>query len=380
MSEEPVVDPSKHEPRRAVPVGIAIGAIAVSALVALLVIRAEARTNHVALAASPKPVTAVEAKSASFRPTRHYVGTIEPWVAASVGPQLVSAYVDTVLVRPGATVRRGDVLATLDCKSASAASQAVASQARAIDARQRAQASEAARYQGLLDGGFVSPNDLEMRRATVSSEEAELAAARARLVGTTLEVDDCVLRAPFDGEVATRTIDPGAFVRPGVPIVSVVDRHVVRYVADVPEADFPHVKVGIPIRIRLVSVNREVGGPISRVTPAADAQTRTLRFEVDLPDDQHAIPVGTTGEATLDVGEPIAATEIPLSAAAVRNDHASVFVVEGDVAHQRSFAVTGERDGSLFVATALPAGARVVTEGRALLKDGDRVRAKAATP
>jgi len=37
-------------------------------------------------------------------------------------------------------------------------------------------------------------------------------------------VSDCVLRAPFDGEIATRLVDPGAFVRPGTSIVSVIDR------------------------------------------------------------------------------------------------------------------------------------------------------------
>ena len=38
---------------------------------------------------------------------RMYVGRLDPWIAASVGPQFVSAYVDTVLVRPGAVVKRG---------------------------------------------------------------------------------------------------------------------------------------------------------------------------------------------------------------------------------------------------------------------------------
>jgi len=43
--------------------------------------------------------------------------------------------------------------------------------------------------------------------------------------------------------------------------------------------------------------------------------------------------------------------------------------------------VKGERGGRLYLDPSLPAGARVVTEGRALLKDGDRVEAKLdATP
>ncbi len=60
---------------------------------------------------------------------------MEPWVEASVGPQYISAYVATVLVRPGDTVKRGQVLATLDCSNPNAATRAVEMQARAADAR-----------------------------------------------------------------------------------------------------------------------------------------------------------------------------------------------------------------------------------------------------
>ena len=69
-------------------------------------------------------VTVIVARETTFRDRRRYVGTLRPWIEASVGPQYISVYVDTVLVRPGATVRRGDVIATLDCRNASASSQA----------------------------------------------------------------------------------------------------------------------------------------------------------------------------------------------------------------------------------------------------------------
>jgi hypothetical protein len=108
-----------------------------------------------------------------------------------------------------------------------------------------------------------------------------------------------------------------------------------------------------------------------------------VHFEVDLPDPDRSIPVGTTGEVSLDVGQPEPATEIPLHAASVRGSKATVFVIEGEVAHARTLAVKGELGGSLFVETALSPGAQLVTEGRALLNDGDRVTAKveaAATP
>src|ERR1700690_2249321 len=123
-----------------------------------------------------------------YRETRTYVGTLRPWVEANVGPQFVSAYIDTVLVRPGATVKRDEVLATLDCRNASASSQAVAAEARAIDARQHAFAHESARIRTLLDGGFVSPNEAEQKSAQSAAEEAQLASQRAKLASTRLEV------------------------------------------------------------------------------------------------------------------------------------------------------------------------------------------------
>jgi RND family efflux transporter MFP subunit len=359
-----------------VPVALSAATLGVLAGGALLIRRAESKTNDVALASSPKPVTVTVARAQSYQATRVYVGTLEPWLTANVGPQLVSAYVDTVLVRPGTVARRGDVLATLDCRDRSAESQAVAGEARAIDARQKALASEAARLHTLLAGNFVSPNEAEQKVAQSDAEHAKLDAMRAKLSQKSLEVSDCILRAPFDGEVATRTIDPGAFVRPGIPIVSLVDRSTVRLVADVPEVDFDVVAPGRKVRIEVAATRRSLVGEISRRAPNADATTRTIHFEVDLSDPERHIPTGTTGEVHLAVGEPVPATVIPVYAASVRGKKATLFVIEGEVAHARTVRVLGEANGQLFLAADLPPGALVVAEGRALLSDGDHVRVK----
>jgi membrane fusion protein (multidrug efflux system) len=369
-----------HEQRAgrslAVPVVIVVGVVLVLVVGGALVWRAHSQINTVALASAPKPVTVVAARSATFRESRTYVGTLRPWVEASVGPQFISAYVDAVLVRPGATVQRGEVLATLDCRNASASSQAVADEARAIDARQQALAHESARVQTLLDGGYVSPNEAEQKSALSVAEDAQLASQRAKLASTRLEVGDCVLRAPFDGEIGTRTVDPGAFVRPGTAIVSVVDRSTVRMTFDVPESDFATVAPGTAVSIHVIATDRTVSGTIARRSPSADPETRTVHTEIDLVDPGREIPVNTTGEVKIDVGAPVQATAIPLIAASIAGSNATVFRVEEDVSRKTTVAVLGERGGDLFVASALPPGARVVTEGRATLTDGDRVRVK----
>lgn len=346
-------------------------------LLALLHTRARQQTNQVALSSQPKGVTVIAAAFAKYRPSRRYVGTVAPWLEARIGPQLTSAYVDTVLVRPGDRVRRSQVLATLDCRNASEQSRALAMQARALHATQEALAKETGRVSGLLEGGYVSPNEVDRRVADSASKQAELLAANARLARASLEVDDCVLRAPFDGEVADRFLDPGAFARPGSPVLSVVDREQVRIVLDVPETDCAVVEPGSEAKIRFLALGTTMVGKIARRAPAADSATRTIHAEIDLLDAQRKLPVGTTAELTLSVGEAIDASELPLRAASIRGDQATLFVLAGDIAHKRKVPVLGEALGSLFVPKqALAQGDLVVTEGRALLSEGDRVQSK----
>jgi membrane fusion protein, multidrug efflux system len=367
---------AEHKRPSKVPIGIAAGVLGILLIGGLMMWRADARTNKVALSSGPKPVTVVRAKPAMYRPTRTYVGTLQPWVEASVGPQLVAAYVDTVLVRPGASVKRGEVIATLDCREANASTKAIAARARALDARQQAVQHEAARTQGLLDGGFVSPNEAEQKTAQSTSEAAQVESERANLARSSLEVNDCIMRAPFNGEIAQRSTDPGAFVRPGNTIVTVVDRSTVRMTADAPETDFDVVAAGTKVSVHVYATNKDFPGTITRRSPAADPSTRTVHFEIDMPDPNRLIPVGTTGEVHIQVGTPAPATEVPLYAATVRGSKGTVFVVDQGIAHSRTVAIDGEAGGSLFLDPSLAAGTPVVTEGRALLEDGDKVAAK----
>jgi RND family efflux transporter MFP subunit len=341
----------------------------------LLYLRASSRVSKTALADQPKGVATATARAGTYRQVARYVATVEPWIEARLGPQFVSAYVESVNVRPGAVVRKGQVLATLDCRNAAAESRSVAAQARAIEARHQAISHEAARVGELLGGGFVSPNEAEQKAAESASKEAELQSTRARLVRSGLEVDDCVLRAPFDGEVAARAMDPGAFARPGTWVVSVVDRSTVRVVTDVPEPDFASVAPGTPAKVDVTAIGTRVDARISRRSPAADPSTRTVHLEIDIPDPQRRLPVYTTAEVAVEVGKPVPATSVPLTAATVRGDKATVLVVDGDVARRRTVDVVGESQGSLYLSPNLPSGTGVVTDGRNNVRDGDRVRA-----
>jgi RND family efflux transporter MFP subunit len=353
---------------------IVSGVTAVMVTVLALYFLALARTNHEAPAQAPKPVTIARAEAGSFRLQRAYVGTIEAWNGARVGPQFLSAYVSTVLFRPGATVRRGEVLATLDCRNASANSKEIAARAKALEERQLAVEHESERVSEMAAGNFASKNEAEQLAARAASDKAEVESLRASLTSRTLEVDDCILRAPFAGEIADRYADPGAFVRPGNPILSVIDRSTVRIVGDAPEDDFAVVAPGTVVAIEVPATGAKLEGKISRRAPAADDSTRTVHFEIDLPNPARVLPAGTTAQLAISFGAPRPATLVPLNAASVRGEAATLYTVSDGKAHRAEVKVLGEAGGTLFVD--LAPGSHVVVEGRALLNDGDRVAAK----
>ncbi|HEY3816888.1 MAG TPA: efflux RND transporter periplasmic adaptor subunit [Polyangiaceae bacterium] len=362
-----------------VPLVIVSGVVALLLLAGAFAWRAHARTNKVALAASPKPVTVVAAKAQPFRVVRLYVGELRPWIEAHVGPQFISAYVKTVLVRPGAVVKENEVLATLDCRYANEETAALSAQAKAIARRQRAIADQAARTRSMLDGGFVSENETELVTASSESQAAELEAQKANLSRSVLDVNDCILRAPFDGEISVRLVDPGSFVRPGTEMLAVVDRNTVRMTADAPEADFDAIEPGASVTVHVLAINIDIPAAITRRAPSADPGTRTVHFEIDIANSSRRIPVDTTGEVRVPVGNPAPATAVPLKAVRIDDDKATFFTVEGGVAHTRVVIEMGEVGPDVFFPPeALVAGTEVVLEGQALLNEGDQVIAKSA--
>lgn len=376
--EEEVEAPRSYSQRQ-VTLAVGGGTALVSLLALGLWARAELTHRPAALAADPKGVTVTTAQSADYRGQHRYVGSLEAWDEAKVGPQFISAYVTEVLVRPGDQVRRGQVLARLEPQRAQAEQEATRLQAQALETQLVAVQKESERIQGLMKKGIVSVNEAERKLADAQSQAAKLGAAKSQLESTRLEVEDSTLRAPFDGEVSDRQLDPGAFVHPGTPIVSVVDRRRVRISADAPESDFDLLAPGTVVRLHVLSTNRELTATISRRSPAADPSTRTIHFEMDMANADRSLPVGATAELFVSDAKPRPALAVPAAAVVVRSGSATLWVVKDGTVHKAVVPMLGEADGRFFLDPALGAGAQVVIEGRGQLQEGDRVNARTSS-
>ena len=343
-----------------------------------LAVRAAHRQNTVSLSQAPKRVGTLPVKEALYQVQHRYVGTLLAWEESKVGPQFISGYVTDVRVRPGAVVKRGEILAIIEPERAQAQKTVSVMQAQAIQAKLSALARESERIQGLKKKGIVSENEAENKLAEVMSEKAKLEAAKAQMASTDVEFQDTVQRAPFEGEVSERYLDPGAFVRPGSFILAVVNRTRIRCAADAPEGDHPFLTVGRPVLLSLLADGRKMEARITRVSPAADPSTRTIHFELDLENKDRSLPTGTTAELLILEAGGRKVITLPSAAAQVEGKRAIVFVVDGDRVHKKVLQFLGERGGQLYLSPDVPEGTRIVLDGRAQLEDGDQVVASPA--
>ena len=196
-----------------------------------LVSRGDSHVNKTALADQPKGVTVVEARASRYRPSRRTSGrssrgSRRKSVRSSSRPTWTRCSCARATSSSAGRSSRRSTAATRPPRA-----KAVAMQARALEAEQRRSPTSRRASRSSKEGGFVSPNEVEKKAAESASKEAQLLATQAKLQRATLEVSDCVLRAPFDGEVAARSDRPRRLRASRAPrCVSLVDRRTVRIV------------------------------------------------------------------------------------------------------------------------------------------------------
>jgi Cu(I)/Ag(I) efflux system membrane fusion protein len=92
-----------------------------------------------------------------------------------------------------------------------------------------------------------------------------------------------VLRSQIDGRVLERNALEGTRVEPAMELYRIADLSVVWLQAKIYEYELPHIEIGQPVRITLVSQpDREIDGKVSFVEPVLQETTRTVKVRVVL--------------------------------------------------------------------------------------------------
>ena len=175
--------------------------------------------------AAPVSYETQEARQGTLTLSVTATGALAAVTTVEVGSE-ISGLVETVTVEANDPVQRGQVLATLDTERLRAeVTQAEANLMAARVAQAQAEATrdeqrlQIARTERLAVQEFVAPQDLEAARAAldraeagVTSSESQVAVAEAALAVARTTLRKASIRAPIDGLVLSRNVDPGQAV------------------------------------------------------------------------------------------------------------------------------------------------------------------------
>lgn len=303
-----------------------------------------------------------------------------------------------ITVREGAEVRQGDIIARLDDRRLVAQHSELAASLKAAEALvgqaklELAQARrDLQRSQNLVATRAISVEEFQHREtdaavaeASLTTDERRLSEVQSKLELIDVRLSDMVVRAPYDGRVVTRHAEPGEWIRPGEPFVTLVSSGAIEAWLHVPErftqslsATEMQVKAeGLPDPLPAMSVKR-----VSDV----DSRTRTFPLVVTLDDRMGQLIPGMSVSAWLPVGERQPRLTVPKDAVIRNGRSAYVYKAvdqsDGTVAMQTPVEVAFETGGSVVLAAGnLSEGDRVVVEGNERLMSGSPIVVSTESP
>src|SRR6266404_5026809 len=204
---------------------------------------------------------------------------------------LVGGVVRQVTVELGTAVTRGQPLTVIFSTELAEAQMKYL----AMQAMLNADHQKLDRTRKLATLGAASHQELEEITAIHTGHETEVAAARQRLLLLGLGPDDVsrltdashvvsevTVRAPADGVVIARGVNPGQVVNAGQELFTVTDLSTVWAIGDLYEKDFPAVRVGSEATVTL-STGAPLRGRVAYIDPRVDPATRTAKVRVEVP-------------------------------------------------------------------------------------------------
>jgi len=302
-------------------------------------------------------------------------GSVAAWEEMSLGVELAGVRVDEVLVEVGDAVHKGQVLVRLDRRSLAAElaqQRAMRAQARASQVLAHANAERA---RALRERQLMAAGEVEQLIANEQVADAGVLNADAAVASAQLRVDFSALRAPDDGLISARSVQPGQVVGAGAELLRLIRKGRLEWRAELPESDFLQVRVGA--KVRIAAPDGVVEGSVRALSPGLDAASRTGKVYADIPH-PGALIAGMFAHGRILLGKATVAM-LPTAAIVERDGYRYAFVLgAGDVVSQRRIEVGQPSGDHVEILGGIAAGDRVVVQGAAFLSDGDRVRVVAA--
>ncbi len=380
-------------PRRRPPYGLmAFGLIAAALVVGVIAWLNRPRPPAV------RTIVVQESTSGNDKTLLNASGYVTARRQATVSSKVTGKVVET-LVEEGMKVKAGQVLARIDSSNveknlrlAKAQLESTRSALGETKANLEFAESELRRISKLAVENAANPVELDRARTDVKAlqakldrQTAEITVSEHQVILWEQEVDDTIIRAPFDGIVTTKNAQPGEMISPlsvggftRTGICTIVDMSSLEIEVDVNESYINRVEPGQPVEATLDSYpNWRIPAKVIAIIPAADRQKATVKVRVGFEKmDPRILPDMSVKVAFQSAGETVTAQRrvtIPKTAVRQRDGRDIVWLVRDGRLERRAITLGDVIGDQVAVAAGISGGDRIVVDGPDDLVDGAKV-------
>jgi multidrug efflux system membrane fusion protein len=332
---------------------------------------------------APVDVDVAAVISTTVTDYQDYSGRTEAINRVEIRP-LVSGAIVGVHFADGASVKRGDLLFTIDPRPFVAEVDRASAELAAARARDGYASNDAVRAQRLLTDNAIAKRDYDRAQNAARESAANVLSAQAALERAKVNLTYTTIVAPVAGRVSRAERTLGNVVSSGAdaPVLTTLVSLAPIYASfDVDEQTYLRYlsrRDGSSIPVSLGLAN-EIGfsreGKVNSVDNEMDTSSGTIRVRAIFDNADYSLVPGLYARIKVGGGAPHAAVLVQTAAVGTDQDKTFVLVVnQSNRILYREVAIESERDGLSVVKSGLGPGERIVVGGVQRVKPNDLVK------
>jgi membrane fusion protein (multidrug efflux system) len=222
------------------------------------------------------------------------------------------------------------------------------------------------RISNLAKKNVASEQLLDEQQAKVKLLKAEMVVAKTQL-------DELLVRAPFDGVLGVRQVSVGALVTPGDVVTTLDDLSIIKVDFDIAESHLASIAIGQQIRATSVAYPDQVfEGQITSIASRVNPTTRSVQIRANIKNRNLKLRPGMLLQILLQK-QMLKTLVLPEVVLVPVEDKQFVFVVKNNQVELVEVKVGLRKPGKVQILSGLKAGDVVVTEGTLKLRTGSKV-------
>lgn len=346
---------------------------------------ADATSDDAPAVAAPSapPVTSAVVIQRAVTETQEFSGRLEAIEVVAIRPR-VSGYITAVNFKPGAEVKKGEVLFVIDPRPYQAEADRTKAIAAAAQARADLARLELQRAERLLADKAIAQREFDERSAGQKELDASVRAAQAEHETARLNLAYTRVTSPIDGRVSKAEITLGNLVDATAVLTSVVSLERIYASFDGDEATYLRVSrrthAGQPVEVKVGLAGEEGfphSGKLEFVDNQLDSRSGSVRMRATLANTDRALAPGLFARVQIAGGAPTPQILIVDRAINTDQDRKFVYVVDKDgKAEYRSVKLGPLDDGLRIVREGLKPGEKIVVNGLQRVRPGAPIAAQ----